>query len=86
MTLYSKNVSITKKKNAKCPSNCFSVSQHRFTTLYCVFKKKVESNIFDNMACIRYESQATVNSNVQWKNSIQRNIINFRNGFPNESF
>lgn len=86
MPLYSKNVSITKKKNAKCPSNCFSVSQHRFTTLYCVFKKKVESNIFDNMACIRYESQATVNSNVQWKNSIQRNTINFRNGFPNESF
>lgn len=86
MTLYSKNVSITQKKNAKCPSNCFSVSQHRFTTLYCVFKKKVESNIFDNMACIRYESQATVNSNVQWKNSIQRNIINFRNGFLNESF
>lgn len=48
MTLYSKNVSITQKKNAKCPSNCFSVSQRRFTTVYCGFKKKVESNIFDN--------------------------------------
>lgn len=86
MTLYSKNVSITKKKMQNVQVIVFLCLNTVLRRCIVDSRKRSNQIYLITLACIRYECQATLNSNVQWKNSIQRNIINFRNGFPNESF